>query len=204
MAAQPTLFDVVPEAVGRTDDHLGIPGLILHRGFLGPAEQEAALAAVDSAPWRTDLKRRVQHYGYRYDYRARAVAETMRVGELPPFAVEIARRLYDLGLVTDLPDQLIVNEYEPGQGITAHVDCEPCFKDRIVTISLGSVYEMDFICIDTGEVRSTPLELGSAVVMTGDSRYRWMHRIKARTRDGDRRRGRRVSLTFRNVILSNP
>ena len=46
-----------------------------------------------------------------------------------------------------MPDQLIVNEYQPGQGISAHIDCEPCFKNTIVTVSLGSVYEMDFISL---------------------------------------------------------
>jgi len=94
-----------------------------------------------------------------------------------------------------------VNEYERGQGITAHVDCEPCFKNTIVTVSLGWVYEMDFISLDTGEVRSTLLELGSALVMRDEARYRWMHRIKARQSDRGIPRERRVSLTFRNVIL---
>ena len=198
----PTLFDEsVPGE--RVTDHLGIPGLILFRDFLSSDEQREALACIDSAPWRGDLKRRVQHYGYRYDYTARRVDHSMRIGELPPFAMAIARRLFDFGLVAEVPDQMIVNEYEPGQGISAHVDCEPCFKDGIVTISLGWVYEMDFISLATKEVRSTPLDLGSAVVITGESRYQWQHRIQARKSDHGVRRGRRVSLTFRNVILAD-
>ena len=51
------------------------------------------------------------------------------------------------------------------QGISAHVDCLPCFKNTIVTVSLGSVYEMDFINLETKVIRSTLLELGSALVM---------------------------------------
>lgn len=101
-----------------------------------------------------------------------------------------------------MPDQLIVNEYQPGHGISAHIDCEPCFKNTIVTVSLGSVYEMDFISLESGEVRSTVLELGSALILENDSRYQWMHRIKARKSDHKVARGRRVSLTYRNVILS--
>jgi alkylated DNA repair dioxygenase AlkB len=186
----------------RVDDHLGIPGLILFRNFLNADEQREALAHIDATPWRGDLKRRVQHYGYRYDYTARRVDHSMRLGELPPFALAIARKLFESGLTAEVPDQLIVNEYQPGQGISAHVDCEPCFKDGIVTISLGWVYEMDFVSLATKEVRSTLLELGSAVVMTGESRYHWQHRIQARKSDHGVPRGRRISLTFRNVILT--
>ncbi|MBY0227905.1 MAG: alpha-ketoglutarate-dependent dioxygenase AlkB, partial [Gemmataceae bacterium] len=97
--------------------------------------------------------------------------------------------------------QLIINEYLPGQGISAHVDCEPCFKDTIVTVSLGWTYEMDFIRVADGETRSALLSRGSALVMRGEGRYLWMHRIKARLRDQGVMRQRRVSLTFRNVIL---
>lgn len=202
MGTQRTLFDE-PIAPGRLDDYLGIPGLILYRELLTPDEQAKTLAEIDARPWRDDLKRKVQHYGYRYDYKARAVDPSMRVGELPPFAVAIARRMLDLGLISQLPDQLIVNEYLPGQGISAHVDCEPCFKDGIVTISLGSEYEMDFIHkANPSDIRSARLELGSAVIMTGKSRYEWMHRIKARRSEAWGSRGRRVSLTFRRVILS--
>jgi alkylated DNA repair dioxygenase AlkB len=200
MANQATLFDV-PAEVGLERNHLAIPGLALYRGLLTSDEQKHVLRHIDAEPWRDDLKRRVQHYGYKYDYKAPSINREMRVRDLPLFAVEIARRMLDLQLVDEMPDQLIVNEYQPGQGISAHVDCEPCFMNTIVTISLGSVYEMDFIEISSGEVRSTPLELGSALVLRDAARYAWMHRIKARKSDGPVPRGRRVSLTYRNVIL---
>jgi alkylated DNA repair dioxygenase AlkB len=202
MSTQFTLFDeeVTP---ARTDDFLGVPGLIYYAGLLDRTEQIDVMAAVDALPWRDDLKRRVQHYGYRYDYKARSVDHTMRIGELPPFALAVADKLVALDLLAERPDQLIVNEYQPGQGITAHVDCVPCFKDRIVTISLGSVYEMEFAHIATGDTKAVPLELGSAVIMTGPSRYDWTHQIKARKSDNGVPRGRRVSLTFRNVILDS-
>ena len=94
-------------------------------------------------------------------------------------------------------------------GISAHIDCEPCFEDTIVTVSLGSAYDMDFICVKTKEVHSKTLELGSALVLNGPARYDWMHRISARKSDPGkggqpkRHRGRRVSLTYRNVILED-
>jgi alkylated DNA repair dioxygenase AlkB len=180
---------------------LGVPGLIYQPDLLSPTEQQRLLAAIDALPWQDDLRRRVQHYGYRYDYKARAVDPSMYVGPLPAFAVEVAQRLAALRLIEEAPDQLIINEYQPGQGISAHVDCEPCFKNVIVTVSLGSAYEMDFIEVASGAVRAAVLAGGSALVMRDAGRYEWMHRIKARKSDHGVPRGRRVSLTFRNVIL---
>ena len=202
MTRQLGLFnDPVDE--GSKEDHLGIQGLVYLPRLLSPEAEINVLTAIDNLPWQDDLKRRVQHYGYKYDYKARAVDHSMYVGPLPPFAIEVAKTLLAHGLITEMPDQLIVNEYQPGQGISAHIDCEPCFKNTIVTVSLGSIYEMDFISLESGEVRSALLEPGSALVLRDAGRYQWMHRIKARKSDHGVPRGRRVSLTYRNVILSS-
>lgn len=116
MAEQQNLFESFQTA---DDDsvHLEIKGLTYCPVFLTPQEQETVLASVDARPWQNDLKRRVQHYGYRYDYKARRIDLSMHIGELPGFAVPVAQRLVHDGLMTQIPDQLIVNEYEPGQGI---------------------------------------------------------------------------------------
>src|SRR4051812_40991372 len=135
MERQHELFE--PPAESRPiRDYLGVPGLVYFRKFLSDEDQGRILAEVDARPWLNDLKRRVQHYGYKYDYTAREVNLSMFVGPLPEFAVEVSRCLRACGLTDELPDQLIVNEYEPGQGISAHVDCLPCFKNTIVTVSL--------------------------------------------------------------------
>ncbi len=185
----------------RQCNFLGIPGLIYEPRLLSVEHQGQVLGQIDEMAWQDDLKRRVQHYGYKYDYKARSVDESMFVGPLPQFAIKVTEELQTQGLIVDFPDQVIVNEYVPGQGISAHVDCEPCFENTIVTVSLGSAYEMDFISLATGEVRSTMLEPGSALVLRDESRYQWMHRIKARKKDNGVARRRRVSLTYRNVIL---
>lgn len=61
---------------------------------------------------------------------------------------------------------------------------------------------MDFISLDTGEIRSTLLELGSALLLSDEGRYKWTHQIKARKNDYGILRGRRVSLTYRKTILN--
>lgn len=179
-----------------------IDGLRYCPDLLSPKEQELVLEQIDANSWDDVLKRRTQHYGYRYDYKARSVNHSMWLGQLPPFAIAVSYKLKDRGLIENNPDQVIVNEYLPGQGISAHVDCEPCFADKIITVSLGWEYEMDFINVKTKESRSIMLEVGSALVMTGESRYDWMHRIKQRKKDYGIPRQRRVSLTFRRIIIS--
>jgi alkylated DNA repair dioxygenase AlkB len=83
------------------------------------------------------------------------------------------------------------------------VDCEPCFGGAIAMVSLGWAYEMDFIHTQTRATRSILLDRGSALVIEGEARYNWLHQIKARRSDRDIPRQRRVSLTFRNVVLKS-
>ena len=180
-----------------------VPGLRYLKTFLNVEHQRDLLMQIDNNPWLTDLSRRVQHYGYKYDYKARRVDHSMKIGALPPFGKEIAKKLVNQGLMQTEADQLIINEYQPGQGIAAHIDCEPCFGDEIVTVSLGAVYEMTLE--SQGQKVAIPLPLGSCLVFTGDARWKWTHAIVPRKSDPNPRGGkriprqRRVSLTFRNV-----
>jgi len=193
--AQPSTPDLI------LHDCLGVPGLTCCPNLLDREEQEQVLAAVDAQPWLTELKRRVQHYGYKYDYKARSVDPSMFLGPLPEFGLKVAEKLLARGLIEQMPDQMIVNEYKPPQGISAHVDCEPRFGGTIVTVSLGWAYEMEFISVSTGEKQAILLGVGSTLSMRKEARYSWMHRISGRLSDRGVRRKRRVSLTYRYVVL---
>lgn len=204
---QRDLFDAVEGGQPRTNATAAarVQGLAYVPDLIPPDAQARLLQEIDSLPWMTELRRRVQHYGYRYDYRSRSVDRSMRLGELPAWALAVAETLQKLGLLSRPADQLIVNEYEPGQGISNHVDCEPCFDGIIASASLGSACVMNFTRRATGEVVPVLLEPGSVVVLTGEARYGWMHGIPARRTDTFEGRkfprSRRVSLTFRKVIL---
>ena len=45
-----------------------ISGLQYIPDFIARDEESALIANIDEQPWLNDLKRRVQHYGYKYDY----------------------------------------------------------------------------------------------------------------------------------------
>jgi alkylated DNA repair dioxygenase AlkB len=181
-----------------------IPGLGYIADYLSQDDQSALIAVIDQQLWLTDLKRRVQHYGYRYDYKARRVDPDMYLGALPDWAAGVGQRLHADGYIAMPPDQLIVNEYVPGQGIANHVDCIPCFGDTILSLSLGSLCVMQFTEIASKREVPVLLEPGSLVVMQSTSRYDWQHGIAARKTDvyegREIRRTRRLSLTFRKII----
>jgi alkylated DNA repair dioxygenase AlkB len=182
-----------------------VKGLSYLPDFITPEQHEVLVQRIDSHPWLTELRRRVQHYGYKYDYKARAVDVSMRLGPLPDWALEIIRQARSRGLTDEEPDQVIVNEYEPGQGIAGHIDCQPCFTGTILSLSLLSPCVMSFKHKQTRQVVPVLLEPRSLVVMQGEARYDWTHGIAARKTDldGGRRivRARRLSLTIRKVIL---
>lgn len=183
-----------------------ISGMFYSPGFLDKDEQSEAVKRINANQWRDDLERRVQHYGWRYDYKARTITSDMYLGPLPYWITRIADRLYDeTGLFDRVPEQVIVNEYYPGQGIALHSDRD-CFGDAVATISLGDDWEMRFRPVKgtSSEDKSILLPRGSALVLTGEARFRWLHGIDKRKSEkgkfSQRERRRRLSLTFRTVI----
>jgi alkylated DNA repair dioxygenase AlkB len=185
-----------------------VPGLTYLPDYLGRPEQHDLLDTIDRLPWRGDLKRRVQHYGYRYDYTRKRIDEDLYLGPLPGWADDLAARLQQTGHAPRDLDQLIVNEYLPGQGIAAHVDCVPCFADTVLSLSLGSACVMTFSHPAEETQRDILLEPGSLLAMSGPARYEWRHGIAPRKTDrydgSVHPRSRRVSLTFRSVLRRTP
>lgn len=179
------------------------PGAGLIPDWITPAQEAALVAFLDAGEWSGELKRRMRHFGYRYDYRARSATRDSRIGPLPEVLQGLAERLVVERLFAAVPDQVIANEYLPGQGISAHVDCEPCFGEVVASLSLLSACEMRFRCVETGEARAAILPPRSLLVLSGPARRDWTHAIPARrsdVNDGVRMmRGRRVSLTFRTM-----
>jgi len=208
MSEQLTLFGRTPSAVDVEQPIQRIKGLNYIPEYITQVQERELINKIDQEPWMNDLKRRVQHYGYKYDYKARRIDHTMRIGDLPPWGLEIGQRLCKDGYFNDVPDQLIINEYKAGQGISRHVDCEPCFEDTIISLSLGDAVVMQLInTINSTEVVKILLEPRSIIILKSDARYMWQHEIKPRKShiyNGTKYPlKRRVSLTYRRVILND-
>lgn len=199
MATAPSQLSLFP-----ADPSPELPdGLTYREEYITGRDADGLLAAVDASAWLADLKRRVQHYGYRYDYKARQARREDRIGTLPTFLERVANRLAREGVFSKTPDQVIANEYLPGQGISAHIDCRPCFGETIAILSLGSACVMRFEHQPSSRTVELALQPLSLLTISGEARHEWTHAIPARKSDiidGEKHlRSRRVSLTFRTM-----
>ncbi len=180
--------------------------------FLSPVEEQQLLASVSWSPEEVGgalRQRAVRHFGYEFIYGANNVDPSRPLpAGLPPACLPLLDRLIDAGHLAELPDQLTVNRYEPGQGIPPHVDTHSAFREIILSVSCGAQVVMDFR--EPQQQRKTSLLLPprSVLVFTGAARYQWTHGIAARKADllmdengapALTARGTRTSFTFRKV-----
>ena len=187
-----------------------IPGLLYVPQFLSREDEVRALQAIGREPWKNDLARAVQHHGWRYDYRRKKVTPDMWIGPLPDWAAKLAERVRTVqgrnggpSFGTE-PDQVIVNRYQPGQGIGWHTDADS-FGPVLATLSLGDTWTMLLRQYGSSDQLAIRLERGSLLVLSDAARSSWQHSINARemmepNSDGNlRRRRQRTSVTFRTV-----
>ncbi|KAH7096385.1 hypothetical protein BKA62DRAFT_511676 [Auriculariales sp. MPI-PUGE-AT-0066] len=128
----------------------------------------------------------------------------------PPVLEPAVHNLLFAARVDGSTRQAIVNRYEPGQGITPHIDLLSRYGDGIVGVSLGADCAMGFTPAE-GET-GTPVEIflpaRSIIALEGDARYTWTHGIPARSSDRVSgpdgieiiQRGSRVSVTYRWML----
>jgi alkylated DNA repair dioxygenase AlkB len=126
-----------------------------------------------------------------------AEAQSLLKDRTPP-------EVYDLVFRQPLARQVILNLYQPGQGITPHVDLPNRYADGILGVSLIGGTSMVF-SHDRGERHEVYLPPRSVYVLTGEARWVWSHGIEERTmdivegKDGEQTvmRDLRVSVTYR-------
>ncbi|XP_075706095.1 tRNA (carboxymethyluridine(34)-5-O)-methyltransferase ALKBH8 isoform X2 [Rhinoderma darwinii] len=199
------------------------PGLLVVENIVSPEEE---LVLLENINWETDnsnqksLKhRRVKHYGYEFRYDNNNVDKDQPLrGGLPEFCNVLLDKCLHRRLIKNMPDQLTINQYEPGQGIPPHIDTHSAFEDEIISLSLGSEIVMDFRHLDGTSV-PVMVPQRSLLVMSGEARYLWMHGITPRKFDviqvseGQKvgtvsgnteeltlsKRGTRTSFTFRKI-----
>lgn len=169
---------------------------LLH-DFITVDEEVELLRHITRAPWDSTLSRRTQQYGYHYNY-TNVRVDREPIAAIPQWLDSIAQRLVDRGIMATKPDQVIINEYNPGQGIGAHTDHRYAFGPVVCSLSLAAEVPMVF---QKGRERVTiPLPRRSLAILKGDARYEWTHCIEARRSDAGVPRGRRISITFRTVL----
>lgn len=146
-------------------------GLKLLEEFI-TEEEEAELLRI--AHWEADscdLKhRKVKHYGFTFLYDSNNVdRENPIPGGFPEQLKSVMEKFVSENVIPFMPDQLTVNQYNPGQGIPSHIDTHSAFEDGIISLSLGSSVIMEF---KHGDGRHIPVLLPrrSCLLMSGEAR----------------------------------
>lgn len=156
-----------------------VPGLSYHKNFLSDAQHDALLGDIDTrGRWKRLHARALQNHG------GLPHARGMVATALPAHLAEVARQLVDTGVVAEsnLPNHVLVNRYEPGEGIDAHED-GPVFLPCAAIVSLQAPVVMDFYrkmeepSAHTKPVASIVLEPCSLLRIEGDAYCKYLHAI---------------------------
>jgi alkylated DNA repair dioxygenase AlkB len=182
-----------------------ISDLRYERDFITLVQEQEILAFIQTqAHWSWLGKKKRLSFGWDYGLSKK----TLKRGQpVPPIFCALALRLYEGGMMPELAQQVVVQEYQPGQGLGQHIDLLPQttpelrngFGPVVVSLSLLSSCVMRFSHPDAGRGPDITLEPRSALAISGEMRTDWLHEIMARTV-----RNLRISITFRTVVLVVP
>ncbi|MDB5337163.1 MAG: oxidoreductase, 2OG-Fe(II) oxygenase family [Planctomycetaceae bacterium] len=174
-----------------------IPGLQYLPEFVTTPEELHLASAVDTGAWDTSWERRRQPFGANYSNNKKSTDEHRAI---PKWADFLLDRLQLQGIAETRFDQMLVNEYKPGQGIALHQDYPP-FDRKVVSLSLLAPCVMEFRQPADGRRETLLLERRSLLVLSDEARYEWQHGIARRKSDRWKGvlipRARRISITFR-------
>eukprot|EP00242_Pyramimonas_sp_CCMP2087_P001395 CAMPEP_0198231558 /NCGR_PEP_ID=MMETSP1445-20131203/115266_1 /TAXON_ID=36898 /ORGANISM="Pyramimonas sp., Strain CCMP2087" /LENGTH=234 /DNA_ID=CAMNT_0043912181 /DNA_START=222 /DNA_END=923 /DNA_ORIENTATION=+ len=167
-----------------------VPGLFKVEKFLSPADQAVLLKTMEECGWFDDPDQ-----NQALCFGALPLWLESAIAGLPPDLIPPA-----IGQRRPLFDHMLVNIYQPGEGLRQHLDLLR-FEDGILSVSLESACTMTFVHVDTkradvatdhddvvgssgpeGEV-DVRLEPGDVLFMHSAARYEWTHGIAARRKD---------------------
>lgn len=178
-----------------------LPGLFLYPDLIDEARETQLLNEIDSQVWIVDYLRRLQYYGYRNELEKPYDLIPFPV-LMPPHMEQLSKELVERKIISLQPDQVIINEYVPGEGIKPHKD-RAYYENQICGVNLGSGCIMRFIRGMNEQVIDVEVPRRSVYVMQDDARKKWKHAIPPRKKDNIdgqlKHRERRVSITYRKV-----
>ena len=179
-----------------------VPGFTLHRDFITPSMEDALMNEIDNQKWVVDYDRKLQYYGYRNELEKPYDLVQFPV-PMPPLMQQLSEQIVERNILINQPDQVIINEYLPGQGIRPHKD-RNYFENQICGINLGSGCIMRFL--KGAYVVDIEVPRRSLYVMQDEVLYKWKHAIPPRKKDiidgNVQHRERRWSITYRKVKMS--
>ncbi|XP_044757908.1 alpha-ketoglutarate-dependent dioxygenase alkB homolog 6 [Coccinella septempunctata] len=144
--------------------------------FISIEEEDEILKHVYGAPkpkWTYLSNRRLQDYGG-VPHKRGMISE-----EIPQWLQKYMDRINDLSVFDKkFPNQVLVNEYIPGQGIMPHTD-GPLFHPIVTTISCGSHTILNFLenNVQRDKICEFLLERRSLIIIKNDMYTKYLHSI---------------------------
>ena len=119
-------------------------GLTYVPDFITKKEEHDLLQFIDSREWSDALGRRTQQDGYKFNYGTEQLeSQPIPHDQIPKEFSRVIGRMREQGYPHQV-DQTIINEYVGRQGIGAHIDLDPEFKEAVGSISLNGWCTMVF------------------------------------------------------------
>jgi DNA oxidative demethylase len=151
-------------------------------GLLAPAQESILIGLLEDLPWEAvvfrgyEARRRVVHFGHRYDYEARGVSPGLPIPDALVAVRDRAAALAEEDAQRYV--EVLATEYRPGATIGWHSDA-PAFGATVLGVSLASSCRMRFRRrMPEGWRRwDQVLEPRSAYVIGGEARSAWQHSI---------------------------
>jgi alkylated DNA repair dioxygenase AlkB len=173
-----------------------IPGLVYIPDVIDVATERQIVAAIEQGRWDTTWERRRQLFGQTYG------RKQTKARALPEWGRLLAEKVAGTVGCSQPFDQMLVNEYLPGQGIALYRDYAP-FDRTVASISLLSPCIMDLRRVADSHRESILLARRSLLVLSDEARYEWEHGIARRKKDLWNgtviQRTRRISVTYRRL-----
>lgn len=167
-----------------------IKGLKIIELFITSEQERNLVKFLEAQNWSSEIRRKTLHYGKRYCYKTKKLIND--VEPIPEELYELIEAVEDqvCSKTTSFKiNQCIVNKYEAGEGIGAHIDHKTLFSGIIVTVSLLSDCVITFV--KEKESVSVPAQRRSCIILEKEARYDWTHALKCSEK--------RISITFRQI-----
>ena len=113
----------------------GVPGVYYIPNYVTPEDEKCILDQIYSAEWVQLRNRRLQAIGTQPG--PSTVHVKGMVKTIPQWLDQIGSTLQQEGILKQRPNNVLINEYLPGQGILAHED-GPHYEPFVATLSLGA------------------------------------------------------------------
>jgi alkylated DNA repair dioxygenase AlkB len=192
--AQPKLWEKCRPGNGVVNPN--VPGLVAFRKYASDEEIAGVKAALSQHAFMPYYGKTCQEYGLTRSFYIKQPTATT----IPPEIARIGERLHREGHLPNVPDYILVNRYQKGEGIHPHVD-DSYYDDGISSLVLGHGSTVMFH--NTSMCLATKIDEGGIFIFQREARYKYKHEVLSSNQDcwegNVIPRAERTAVTFRHV-----